>query len=67
MFINRKSFINFKALHNNYRGQLCLGIISKHFGNTESAKISFKGNVYDFSINSDAIDKSNILTYFTNI
>ena len=29
--------------------------------NIESEEVSFKGNVYDFSVDSGAIDKSNFL------
>ena len=34
---------------------------SNEFGNTESRKVSLNGNVYDFSVNYNSIDKSDIL------
>ena len=42
------------------------GTISNGFGTTESKEVSLKGNVYNFSVNYNAIDKSdklNILKY----
>ena len=41
--------------------QFCLGTISENFVATESREVSFKGNVYDFSVDYSAIDKSVIL------
>ena len=35
--------------------------ISNGSGATESRKVSLKGNVYDFTVNDNAIDKSDIL------
>ena len=40
--------------------QFCLGSISNGFEATES---TLKGNVYDFSVNYNAIDKSDVLTF----
>ena len=34
---------------------------SKKFAYVDSEEVSFKGNVYDFSVDYGAIDKSNIL------
>ena len=35
--------------------------MSNSFGAVESRDVSLKGNVYDFSVNNNAIDKSDIL------
>ena len=43
--------------------QFCLGSISNGFGAIGSREVSLKGNVYDFSIYYDAIDKSGILNF----
>ena len=53
----------FKAANGNvnFPTQLCLGSIAHRFGVTESREVSFKGNVYDFSVDYNAIDKSDIL------
>ena len=39
----------------------CLESISNGFGDTESREVSLKGNVYDYSVGYNAIDKSDIL------
>ena len=51
---------NFKANNNNVNlpSQFCLGSISK---NVESEELSLKGNMYDFSVYYDAIDKFEVL------
>ena len=41
--------------------QFCLESISNGFSNTESKEISLNGNVYDFSVDGNFIDKSDIL------
>ena len=38
-----------------------MSTISNGFGATESRELSLKGNVYDFSVDYNAIDKSGIL------
>ena len=45
----------------NFPAQFCLESISNGFGATESRKVSLKGNVYDFSVDCNAINKSDIL------
>ena len=62
LFVNGKEIYKFKATdkNDNSRSQFCLGSISNKFENVDSKKVSFKGNVYDFSVDYDAIDQSNI-------
>ena len=63
LFLNEKEIFKFKAGNKNVNipTQLCLGSISNGFSATESREISLNGNVYDFSVNYNSIDKSNIL------
>ena len=53
----------FKAANGNvnFPTHYCLGSIAHRFGVTEPREVSFKGNVYDFSVDYNAIDKSDIL------
>ena len=39
----------------------CLGSISDEFSANESREVSFNRNVYDFSVDYNSIDKSDIL------
>ena len=61
--INRKEIFKFKADNGsvNFPFQFCLGSISNGFGATEYRDVSLKGNIYDFSVDYNAIDKSDIL------
>ena len=63
LFVNGKEICKFKASNknSNFPSQFCLGSISKKFDYVDSEQVSFKGNVYDFSVDSGAFDKSNIL------
>ena len=63
LFLNGKEIHNFKANNGNvnFPFWLCLGSISNEFGYVDSEEISFKGNVYDFSVDYSAIDKSKVL------
>ena len=63
LFVHGKKIFKFKADNKNvnFATQFCLGSISNGFGTTESREVSLKGNVYDFSIDYNAIDKSDIL------
>ena len=63
LFVNGKEIYKFKASNKNvnFPSQFCLGSTSNKFDNVESEEASFKGNVYDFSVDYGAIDKSNIL------
>ena len=45
----------------NFPTQFCLGSISNTFSLNESKEISFKGNVYDFSVDYNAIAVDDIL------
>ena len=62
MFVNGKEICKFKADNNvNFPTQFCLGSISNGFSATESREISLNGKVYDFSVDYNSIDKSDIL------
>ena len=63
LFINRKEIFKFKANNKNinFPTQFYLQNISNGFGATESREVSLKRNVYDLSVDYDAIDKSGIL------
>ena len=60
LFVNGKEIYKFKADNKNvnFPTQFCLASISNKF---ESEELSFKGNVFDFSVDYDAIDISDIL------
>ena len=68
-FLSEKYIFKFKANNGNanFSTQFCLGCISNGFGATESREVSLKGNVYDFSVDYNAIDKSDRLHTFTSI
>ena len=40
---------------------ICAGSISTGFSNTKSREVSLNGNVYDFLVDDNSIDKSDIL------
>ena len=63
MFVNELEIFTFKADNKNVKfpTQLFLGSKSNEFGATDSREVSLKGNVYDFSDDYSAIDKSDIL------
>ena len=63
LFVNGKEVFKFKVYNKNvnFPAQFCLERISNGFGNTESKEVSLNGNVYDFSVNCNFIDKSDIL------
>ena len=60
MFVKGKEIYKLKADNNNASFQVvvCPGSISKTFDYDESEEVSLKENVYDFSVNYDAADKS---------
>ena len=62
-FVNGKEIFKFKAKNKNvnFLTQFCLGSISNGFSNVESRELSLNGNVYDFSVDYNSIDKSDIL------
>ena len=63
MFVNGKEIIKFKANSKNlnFPTRFCLGSIFDGFSATESREVFFNGNVYDFSVDYNSIDKSDIL------
>ena len=66
LFVNGKEIFKIKANHGNvnFSTQFCLGSISNRFGATESREVSLKENVYDFSVDYNAIDKSDVLNIY---
>ena len=58
-----KNFVNLRLIikNVNFSIQFCLGSISNGFTITESREVSLNGNVYDFSVDYNSIDKSDIL------
>ena len=63
MFVNGKEILKFKANNKNvnFPTQFCLGSISNGFRATESREVSLNGNVYDFSVDYNSMDKSGLL------
>ena len=62
LIVNGKEIYKFNAINkNNFTSQFCLRSISNKFDRVDTEEVSFKGNVYDFSVDYDAINKSNIL------
>ena len=66
MFANGKEVFKFKAndKNNNFPTQFYLESISNGFGATESRAVSLKENAYDFSVDYNAINKSDILNIY---
>ena len=64
LFVNGKEINKSKASNKNvnFPSQYCLGSISNKFESEEvkSEDVSFIGNLYDFSVDYDVIDKCNI-------
>ena len=63
LFVNGKDLFKFKADNKNINlpTRFCLGSISDGFSATESRKVSLNGNVYNFPVDCNSIDKSDIL------
>ena len=63
LFVNGKEIYKFKSsiTNNSFPSRFCLGSISNEFYSDDLKSVSFKGNMYDFSVDYDVIDKSNIL------
>ena len=63
MFVNGKEIFKFKTDNKNvnFPTQFCLGSLSNGFSATESREVSLNGNVYDFSVDYNSVDKSDIL------
>ena len=62
-FVNEKVIFKFKADNKNvnFPTQFCLGSIYNGFSAAESREVSLSGNAYDFSVNCNSVDKSDIL------
>ena len=63
MHVNGKELFKFKANNKNinFPNQFCLGSISNGFSANESREVSLSGNVNDFSVDYNSIDKYDIL------
>ena len=62
-FVNEKEIYKFKADNKNFNisSKFCLGSICSKFEFLESTEVTFKGNVSDFSVHIDPVDKFDIL------
>ena len=62
MLLTGKEIFKFKANNKNvnFSTQFCLGVISNGFCATESREVTLKGNLYDFSVDYNAIENSDI-------
>ena len=63
LFVIGKEILKFKgdSKNVNFPTHFCVGSISIGFSATESREVPLKGNVYDFSVDYNSIDKSDIL------
>ena len=63
LFVNGEEIFKFKANNDNisFPTRLCLGSISDGFHATESREVSLGENVYNFSVDYSAIEKSQII------
>ena len=63
MFVNGKAIFKFKADNRNvnFPTQFGLGSNSNGFSTTESTEVSLNGNVYEFSVDYNSTDTSDIL------
>ena len=63
LFVNGKEIFKFKADNKNinFPTQFRLGSISNGFSANESREVSLNGNLYNFLVDSNSIDKSDIL------
>ena len=63
LYVNGKEIFKFKANNKNvnFLTQFGLGSISNGFIATESKEVSLNGNVFDFSVSYNSIDKSDVL------
>ena len=64
LFINGEEILKFEADNQNvnFPGQFCLGSIYNGFDAVESREVSLKQNVYDFSVDCNAIHKADVLS-----
>ena len=63
LFVNAQEIFKFKANNKNvnFPTRFCLTSISDGFDAAESREVSLNGNVCDFSVDQNSIDKSDIL------
>ena len=63
LFVNGKEIFKFKSNNKNvnFPTQFFLASASNEFSNIDSREVSLSGNVYDFSVDYNFIDKSDIL------
>ena len=63
MFVNGKEIFKFKADNKNvnFPTQFCLGSIFNEFSATECTEVSLNGKLYNFSVDYNSIDTSDIL------
>ena len=63
-FVNGKKSLNLKLTRKMLPFQLsCLGSIFNRFSALESGEVSLNGNVHDFSLDYNSLDKSDILNH----
>ena len=68
LFVNGKKIMikgNNKSL--TFPSQFHLGSISEKFDKNGSREVSFKGNVYNFLVNYNVIDKSSVLNTYKHL
>ena len=63
LFFNGKEIIKFKddGKNGNFLTRFCLGSIYDGFSATKSREVFLNGNVHDFSVDNNSINKSDIL------
>ena len=63
MFDNTKEIYKLKVSNKNvnFLNEFCLGSMSNKFSYVEEEELSLKENLYDFSVDYEAINKSDIL------
>ena len=69
LFVSGIEIFEFKggSKNVNFPGRLCVGSISDGFSAKESREISSGENVYDFSVNYNSIDKSDMLNIYKHL
>ena len=63
LFVDGNEIFKFKSDNKNvnFLTQFCLGSISNGFSATDSREVSLNGNAYDFSVDYNSINKSDIV------
>ena len=63
LFVNRKEIFKFKADNKNvnFQTQFCVGSWSNRFSAIEPREVLLNGNVYNFPLDYNSVDKSDIL------